>query len=480
MSFYPYVVCWDAVHFNVVEIEENFQKFGQELTIINSGDMKRDHWMNVGDIRYYRQLRMALEDFDMSYDYMAFICGDVSSSNWPDVLRRASEVLNNYNVGVYAPHLTNEPWNKDACYLANVENEHDLFISCETDGILVFINKEIVKLLIGYFNYLEEHTNIVELKSGWGMDVIWCTLSMYLGYPILRDNRYIVNHPAGSSYDHGRASEELRIVIDNFNEYAKVCGFDPDAIGALQSNIYGRMSKDPNLMSLDKFYSMPITIKKEPREINYHIVTIDDSRLENKNNLINHINGNRLDIPVLNAKIPEVLDKFYLDNPDFKLVNWQAKKGEVGCFGSHYLAWKYLVESDLDYLTIFEDDIILHDNFLEIYNQSLNNLPRNWDVFSIFIDANQLDRFDRSHEINYYIAKGYQDWSTLGYVVSKAGAQKMLDFVKNNGISQPVDWFIFRNGREGAFNVYTLPRHIKCPMQIDHRHSSQVQGEEYA
>ena len=70
-------------------------------------------------------------------------------------------------------------------------------------------------------------------------------------------------------------------------------------------------------------------------------------------------------------------------------------------------------------------DIIIYDNFFERYNELINNVPKDWDIISIFVDQNQYDRFDESQKINYYVSKGYQDWSTLGYVISKPGAKKI-------------------------------------------------------
>ena len=129
----------------------------------------------------------------------------------------------------------------------------------------------------------------------------------------------------------------------------------------------------------------------------------------------------------------------------------------------------------MDSLTIFEDDIIVHDNFEEQYNTLINNAPHGWDVISIFVDPNQHSRFDETQKVNDYIAKGYQDWSTLGYIISKNGAEKICKFVEEHGMNQPVDWYIFRNGHAGNFNVYTVPPSIPCSLEIDHTYPSQVQ-----
>ena len=122
MSFYTYLVAWDEVHFNCVEIDEQFMAAGQPITVINSGNMKRDHWDNVGDIRYYRQFYHAIKSFDTSYDYMVFLCGDVSYNEWSNIINRANEVLTKYNnAGLYAPHLTHEPWSEGSSKIGEAE-----------------------------------------------------------------------------------------------------------------------------------------------------------------------------------------------------------------------------------------------------------------------------------------------------------------------------------------------------------------------
>ena len=90
--------------------------------------------------------------------------------------------------------------------------------------------------------------------------------------------------------------------------------------------------------------------------------------------------------------------------------------------------------------------------------------------------SNQYPRFDeKEHQVNNVIAKAYQDWSTLCYVVSRKGAQTMIDFVKNNGFGEPVDWFIFRNSHRGNFNVYTLLPSQDIPVNINDIIGSTVQ-----
>jgi hypothetical protein len=257
MKFYTYLVAWDAVHFNCVEVDEKFIAAGQPITVINSGNMTRDHWDNVGDIRYYRQFYHALKSFDKSYDYMAFLCGDVSYDKWSDIINRANYVLNKYNnIGAYAPHLTNEPWSENACKIGELEN--NLNISIQTDGIFVFIHKDIVKVLLDYFNYLNENIDITEIKSGWGIDVIFASISIVNNLLILRDKEYAPNHPVGSSYSHSIATEEMRIVLSKFYEFIDINKKDSSLYKKIHESIFGRMANKSDCMNVSDFYSNPL------------------------------------------------------------------------------------------------------------------------------------------------------------------------------------------------------------------------------
>jgi GR25 family glycosyltransferase involved in LPS biosynthesis len=472
MSFYTYLVAWDEVHFNCVEIDEQFMSAGQPITVINSGNMKRDHWDNVGDIRYYRQFYHALKSFDMSYDYMAFLCGDVSYDQWSSIIDRASLILNNYNnTGLYAPHLTNEPWSENASKIGQAED--NINISIQTDGIFVFIRKDIVKTLLEYFNFLNERVDLAQMKSGWGLDMIWSSIAIINELPILRDKRYIPNHPPGSSYDHSRATEEMNIMLSEFYNFLDFSGVDSELYKKTHGKIYGRMSHEEGCRSVIDFYSkLNLTNRVF---VDYHIIHINDERKSNREKISMVIEGNLKDILSLNAKDIDELNKFYLNNKDFKLAWDGFKPGELGNFGSHYLAWRYVLENNLDCLLVFEDDAIIHDNFMDKYTVMMKNVPSDYDIMSVYVDPNQYPRYAQSHYVNDYVSSGYQDWSTLCYVVSRQGAEKLIKYVKEVGMDHPTDWFVFRKGHQGIFNVYTVPPEFPSPLEIDHSYESQVQ-----
>lgn len=475
MNFFTYIVCWDDVRSNVLNIEKAFIENKYPHKVINSGSQIDENWMNVGDIRFYRQLYTAVKDFDESYEYMFWLAGDVSYNNWNNFLERANFITSSYNIWAYAPHLTNEPWGESNSKLINLNIDQNLLISVQTDGIAVILHRDVVNLLKKYFDYISEKIDITTITSGWGMDLIWCAYAMYNNKLIVRDNLHVLNHPAGSSYNHDKASEELKLVLNLFYDFCEENKIDSNIIKEFHNKIYARMGHDQNHMTIKSFYPNELNIIKNFKNINYHIIHINDIRKPNRDSVDEILNSNKVTIPSFDARVEGSVEKFQKDNPKFK-ISWDGFKiGEIGCFISHYIAWNYLLNSELDELLIFEDDVFIDETFVKKYQLAINNVPEDYDVLSIFVDSNQHDRFKESDKINYYISKGYQDWSTLCYIISKQGAEKLCKYVEEIGMDHPADWFIFRKGHAGIFNVYTLPPYIKNPVNIDKRYDSQVQ-----
>lgn len=263
MLFHTYLVAWDAVHFNSVEIEETFIKAKSPITVINSGRMQRDHWNNVGDIRYYKQFYHALKNFNDSYEYMAFLCGDVSSDKWQHFIDRATYVLTSYsNIGMYAPHLTNEPWSENSCKVDDVIYDENLNISIQTDGIYVFIHKSIVKVLLEYFDHIQQTVTFDGMTSGWGIDTIASSICINNGLAIVRDKEIILNHPVGSSYDHSKATLEMNILLKEFYNFINSIGKDPVEFQKIHEKIYGRMSHSKGCLESYDFYGIKMELNK--------------------------------------------------------------------------------------------------------------------------------------------------------------------------------------------------------------------------
>lgn len=466
MKIKTYVVTWNSVRQGLDDIISQIDNY----SVINSDAPEQDGWHNLGLVWYYKQMHFALSDFiDNSKDEIfCWLAGDISSDNFKNIYRNARKVLQDKNNAIYAPHVTHEAWSKNAVFLK--EYQTHMAYSTQTDGIFVFMTREHAALLKEYMDYLDSKEDLISMRSGWGLDYVWCSLAIYLKKYIVRDESFVVNHPAGSSYDHGKANAEMSVVMSRFGEFCKQKGMDSEKLGKIVSKISKRMSREEKFMSLDSFYV-------DELDAPFVIISINDNRIENKNNIRKVLDESKeLNLDFLNATDVMQLKNFMESNKDFKLT-WEGfKLGEIGCFGSHYIAWKELAKSKHDYLLILEDDAYLDESFLLNISKLYQELPKDYDFFSIYVDKNQEDRYKPTMSISKNLSRAYQDWSTLGYIVSKAGAKKALSYVKKHGMNEPVDWFLFRDSEKKGFNVYTPKPDVDLAIYIKDTTGSMVQG----
>jgi len=133
----------------------------------------------------------------------------------------------------------------------------------------------------------------------------------------------------------------------------------------------------------------------------------------------------------------------------------EFKWGELGIWASNLLAIKNFLETDKEYLMLMEDDIYVPDQniFIELLVYYMNNLPENWELFSYFVHENQFGRFQNRYG-NAEIVPAYQDWSMLCYILNKKSAEKLFNLCLANGLTMPLDWYIYRQPE--IFKSYTL------------------------
>lgn len=145
---------------------------------------------------------------------------------------------------------------------------------------------------------------------------------------------------------------------------------------------------------------------------------------------------------------------FNLDLNGYNLDNVQGwKYGELGIWASNYIAWGHFLKSNHDILILMEDDISFNPDFSKDLKNKISELPEDWDIFSYFAPKDQHSKYNDRMSVSENISESYQDWSMLCYLVSKNGAEKLINSCKNP-VCLPLDWHIYR--QKHLFNVYSL------------------------
>lgn len=171
-------------------------------------------------------------------------------------------------------------------------------------------------------------------------------------------------------------------------------------------------------------------------------------------------NFTKLETPTIIMKNVDDVKSFY-KNSSIKIdpqghfgTGW--KPGELGIWASNYTAWKNFVDSDYDYVILMEDDIVLSGDFNNKLTKYLDELPEDWDIFTAYIPEFGNNRYSKNKKELFIgkdnVCRVYQSWSCLCYVVSKQGAKKLLQEVKNT-VKSPIDHYLFYHKE---LNVYTI------------------------
>lgn len=118
--------------------------------------------------------------------------------------------------------------------------------------------------------------------------------------------------------------------------------------------------------------------------------------------------------------------------------------GEKGCYASHIAAWKKLLDSTAPALVVLEDDVQILESFPAMV-QAIAALQQPWDMVKLIgrdrekISAQQ-PLVNGHHLIQYRRVPSF----TAGYIISRSGAQKLLN--SRVPFGRPVDvdlrfWF---------------------------------------
>lgn len=129
------------------------------------------------------------------------------------------------------------------------------------------------------------------------------------------------------------------------------------------------------------------------------------------------------------SKIEELFSQYNISLS--KNYKNEAIRGQLGCSLSHISIWKEMIEKNIENMLILEDDVFIPNNFQEKMKNILDELPKNYDFLYLFVHPYNYKNIDENSE--YYlknkklIVKAYKTFGTVGYLISKNGAQKLLN-----------------------------------------------------
>ena len=176
--------------------------------------------------------------------------------------------------------------------------------------------------------------------------------------------------------------------------------------------------------------------------INFIVLKRDKERSQYIKNLIKNNNINYYNI--VDATDGQNINLHYFIGNGYitHLASKNMRLGAIGCAISHIKLWETFLNGEDKFLIIMEDDVYLKPKFNKNLYNYLNHLPNNFDISYLLIHPNKSfqNLFNKSININGYVKKGFGQWGTVAYILSRKGAKKLLELAKP--IYKPIDEMI--------------------------------------
>lgn len=137
--------------------------------------------------------------------------------------------------------------------------------------------------------------------------------------------------------------------------------------------------------------------------------------------------------------------------------DFRNKKGVIGCALSHINLWCSLVNDSVnDYYVVLEDDINFCKNFKknlslcrEFISKNLNTVDLLWLGYFMYDNHKEMHKnlyYNQNKSLSIHPSnRSIYIGGTIGYVVTKNGAQKMLDYINRHGVQHGIDFIMNKN-----------------------------------
>jgi glycosyl transferase family 25 len=185
-----------------------------------------------------------------------------------------------------------------------------------------------------------------------------------------------------------------------------------------------------------------------------------DKLIKRKEHLLNQLN------------IHNLFDFEFISNYGKDKLTFNDKKmfknlsdGEISVTLHHIECFKKIINYNIDYALIFEDDVILDNNFVNNLNKYLEQLPNDWDMFfigdgcNLHINKNELKTDKYVYKKDNIILGKPQEGATRcldSYLIKHNCAKKIIEKLElpNYTIYVPADHWLNCVIRNNNFNVY--------------------------
>lgn len=169
------------------------------------------------------------------------------------------------------------------------------------------------------------------------------------------------------------------------------------------------------------------------------------SASDRREHIINQFEGKGIPFNFFDAIEPSQITS-QAEKIGFTIRQGDLTQNELACFLSHFSLWNKIVNENIGYMAIFEDDIYLSDEAGSLLNR-VDWIDPNYDVIKIEYFYKKVIKGLLSKKIKDSKSSVFQlkspNLGAAGYILSYNGAVKCLDLILNNIFVLPLDHVIF-------------------------------------
>jgi glycosyl transferase family 25 len=128
-------------------------------------------------------------------------------------------------------------------------------------------------------------------------------------------------------------------------------------------------------------------------------------------------------------------------------------RGELGCYMSHMVILKDMINNNYSKILVFEDDVVFNDDFNAKFDYYYNQLPNDWDI--VYMSGNHTTSLEKITD-NIYKTNG--TLAMHSYFISLEGAKKLYNLLVAKNMTDPIDVIGIEYQKNN--NCYTFRPHL--------------------
>ena len=176
-------------------------------------------------------------------------------------------------------------------------------------------------------------------------------------------------------------------------------------------------------------------------------------------------------IPGVDVKERQDLKNKYYSKVRNKLdYHTPLTDGEIGCYIAHRNAWKAILDDNIDFGLVLEDDAYLKEN-LKLILDNLHNTKSDWDILKLADLSTSPRKGTNIEKFQKFDIQSYYKPPTLciAEVITRKGAKILLNL--SNTFGRPVDvdkqWFCFKGLKIKGIKPYPVNCNDQFKSEID-------------